>query len=186
MDTATAQTARSTRGLLAATGAGAVFEWYDFYLCIILAPYLPKIFFPVEYETASFLSAFTAYAIGFIVRPFGALLFGPLGDTLGRKHTFMMTIVFMGFAILYHRLIPNFRGNRLGFARDARGLTHRAGPSHRRRVFPAPRVYMAEFVPASRRGLHDGLDPDHAHHRLGAGDRGLHRDPRQIAGERVS
>ncbi len=155
MDTATVQTAHRTGGILAATAAGAVFEWYDFYLCIILAPYLPKIFFPLEYETSSFLSAFTAYAIGFMVRPFGGLLFGRLGDTLGRKHTFMMTIVFMGFATFTIGLIPTFA--EIGWTAPAilvalrivQGLAIGG-------EYAGAAVYMAEFVPASRRGLTTG------------------------------
>jgi predicted MFS family arabinose efflux permease len=155
MDTATARTARSTRGLLAATGAGAVFEWYDFYLCIILVPYLPKIFFPVEYETASFLTAFTAYAIGFIVRPFGALLFGRLGDTIGRKHTFMMTIVFMGFATFTIGLLPTFA--QIGWVSPAMLVALRIVQGLAiGGEYAGAAVYMAEFVPASRRGLTTG------------------------------
>jgi MFS family permease len=155
MDTATVQAARGTRGILAATAAGAVFEWYDFYLCIALAPYLAKIFFPVEYGTASFLSAFTAYAVGFIVRPIGALLFGQLGDTLGRKITFLITIVFMGFATFTIGLIPTFAEvgwispAMLVALRIVQGLA--VGGE-----YAGVAVYMAEFVPASRRGVTTG------------------------------
>ncbi len=155
MDAAAEQAAGSKRGLLAATAAGAVFEWYDFYLCIVLAPYLAKIFFPAEYETASFLSAFTAYAIGFIVRPFGGLIFGRLGDTLGRKYTFLMTIVFMGFATFTIGLIPDF--SQIGwlspamlvFLRIVQGLAIGG-------EYAGAAVYVAEFVPSSRRGVTTG------------------------------
>ncbi len=155
MDTATVQAVRGTRGILAATAAGAVFEWYDFYLCIVLAPYLPKIFFPAEYGTASFLSAFTAYAIGFIVRPIGGLLFGRLGDTIGRKLTFLITIVFMGFATFTIGLIPTF--GEVGWISPAMLVTLRivqglaVGGE-----YAGAAVYMAEFVPASRRGITTG------------------------------
>ncbi len=155
MDTATVQVTRGTRGILAATAAGAVFEWYDFYLCIVLAPHLPKIFFPAEYETAAYLSAFTAYAIGFIVRPFGGLLFGQLGDTIGRKLTFLITIVFMGFATFTIGLIPTF--SEVGWISPAMLVALRivqglaVGGE-----YAGAAVYMAEFVPASRRGLTTG------------------------------
>ncbi len=158
MDETAAQAARSThstRGLLAATAAGAVFEWYDFYLCIILAPYLPKIFFPVEYETASFLSAFTAYAIGFIMRPFGALIFGRLGDAVGRKYTIIVTIVFMGFAAFAIGMIPGFAQigwvspALLVFLRIVQGLAIGG-------EYAGAAIYVAEFVPASRRGITTG------------------------------
>jgi MFS family permease len=155
MDTSAVQATRSTRGVLAATAAGAVFEWYDFYLCIILAPYLPKIFFPVEYETASFLSAFTAYAIGFIVRPFGGLMFGRLGDTLGRKYTFIITIVFMGFATFTIGLIPGFAQigwlapAMLVFLRIVQGLAIGG-------EYAGAAIYVAEFVDARRRGMQTG------------------------------
>jgi MFS family permease len=155
MDTATVQVTRGTRGILAATAAGAVFEWYDFYLCIVLASYLPKIFFPAGYGTAAFLAAFTAYAIGFIVRPFGGLLFGRLGDTIGRKLTFLITIVFMGFATFTVGLIPTFAEvgwispAMLVILRIVQGLA--VGGE-----YAGAAVYMAEFVPASRRGLMTG------------------------------
>jgi MFS family permease len=155
MDTAAVRTVRAPRSLVAATGAGAVFEWYDFYLCIILAPYLPKIFFPVEYETASFLSAFTAYAIGFIVRPFGGLLFGGLGDTIGRKYTFIITIVFMGFATFTIGLIPSFEQigwispMMLVFLRIVQGLAIGG-------EYAGAAVYVAEFVDEKRRGATTG------------------------------
>ena len=176
MDTSAVQATRSTRGVLAATAAGAVFEWYDFYLCIILAPYLPKIFFPVEYETASFLSAFTAYAIGFIVRPFGGLMFGRLGDTLGRKYTFIITIVFMGFATFTIGLIPGFAQigwlapAMLVFLRIVQGLAIGG-------EYAGAAIYVAEFVDARRRGMQTGWIQITPTHRSGSGNSGLHFHP---------
>src|SRR4249919_543802 len=81
-----------------ASSLGTVFEWYDFYLYAILAPFFAALFFPPGNDTAALLSAFATYAAGFLVRPFGALVFGRLGDIVGRKYTFLVTILVMGFS----------------------------------------------------------------------------------------
>src|SRR5213078_1501040 len=81
-----------------ASSLGTVFEWYDFYLYATLAPFFAALFFPKGNDTAALLSAFAAYAAGFLVRPFGALVFGRVGDLVGRKYTFLVTILVMGFA----------------------------------------------------------------------------------------
>src|SRR5436853_7400436 len=78
--------------VIAASSAGTVIEWYDFYLYATLAPFLAPIFFPNDNPTASLLSAFATYAAGFLVRPFGAVVFGRIGDVIGRKYLFLMTI----------------------------------------------------------------------------------------------
>jgi MFS family permease len=87
---------------------GTVFEWYDFYLYATLAPFFAALFFPPGNETAALLSAFAAYAAGFLVRPFGALVFGRLGDLVGRKYTFLVTILFMGASTFAVGLLPTF------------------------------------------------------------------------------
>src|ERR671925_2154800 len=84
--------------VITASSIGTVFEWYDFYLYAILAPFFASLFFPSGNQTAALLGAFGAYAAGFLVRPFGALIFGRIGDLVGRKYTFLITIVFMGAA----------------------------------------------------------------------------------------
>ena len=84
------------RRVIFASSLGTVFEWYDFYLYAVLAPFFAVLFFPPGNQTAALLSAFAAYAAGFLVRPFGALLFGRIGDLVGRKYTFLITIVVMG------------------------------------------------------------------------------------------
>jgi NO-binding membrane sensor protein with MHYT domain len=94
--------------LIAATSAGTVFAWYDFYLYAILAKFFATRFFPPEHETAALLGAFAAYAAGFIVRPLGALIFGRAGDLYGRKYTFLVTITIMGFATFSVGLLPTF------------------------------------------------------------------------------
>jgi MFS family permease len=96
------------RRVIVASSVGTVFEWYDFYLYAVLAPFFAKLFFPSGNETAALLAAFATYAAGFVVRPFGAVFFGRLGDLVGRKYTFLITIVFMGFATFTVGLLPTF------------------------------------------------------------------------------
>jgi MFS family permease len=91
-----------------ASSTGTVFEWYDFYLYATLAPFFAALFFPPGNDTAALLSAFATYAAGFLVRPFGALLFGRIGDLVGRKYTFLVTIVVMGGATFLVGLLPTF------------------------------------------------------------------------------
>src|SRR5258707_5671169 len=91
-----------------ASSLGTVFEWYDFYLYATLAPFFASLFFPPGNDTAALLSAFATYAAGFLVRPFGALIFGRIGDLVGRKYTFLVTIVVMGTATFLVGLLPTF------------------------------------------------------------------------------
>jgi MFS family permease len=91
-----------------ASSLGTVFEWYDFYLYATLAPFFAALFFPPGNETAALLSAFATYAAGFLVRPFGALIFGRIGDLVGRKYTFLVTIVVMGTSTFLVGLLPTF------------------------------------------------------------------------------
>ena len=91
-----------------ASSLGTVFEWYDFYLYATLAPFFASLFFPPGNETAALMSAFATYAAGFLVRPFGAIVFGRIGDLVGRKYTFLVTIVFMGGATFLVGLLPTY------------------------------------------------------------------------------
>src|SRR5260221_7761602 len=91
-----------------ASSLGTVFEWYDFYLYATLAPFFAALFFPKGNDTAALLSAFATYAAGFLVRPFGALLFGRIGDLVGRKYTFLVTILVMGFSTAAVGFLPTF------------------------------------------------------------------------------
>ncbi len=109
-------------------------EWYDFYLYATLAPFFAALFFPKGNETAALLSAFATYAAGFLVRPFGALVFGRIGDLVGRKYTFLITIVVMGSATFAVGLLPTFADDRLGGADPPRELAAAAGTRARRRV----------------------------------------------------
>jgi MFS family permease len=94
--------------VITASSTGTVFEWYDFYLYAVLAPFFAALFFPPGNDTAALLSAFATYAAGFLVRPFGALLFGRIGDLVGRKYTFLVTIIVMGAATFAVGLLPTF------------------------------------------------------------------------------
>jgi len=91
-----------------ASSLGTVFEWYDFYLYATLAPFFAALFFPPGNDTAALLSAFATYAAGFLVRPFGAIIFGRIGDLAGRKYTFLITIIVMGAATFAVGLLPTF------------------------------------------------------------------------------
>ena len=96
------------RRVIFASSLGTVFEWYDFYLYATLAPFFASLFFPPGNDTAALLSAFATYAAGFLVRPFGALVFGRLGDLVGRKHTFLLTILVMGASTFAVGLLPTY------------------------------------------------------------------------------
>src|ERR1700704_1012602 len=100
--------AYSERFVIFASSLGTIFEWYDFYLYAVLAPFFAALFFPPGNDTAALLSAFATYAAGFLVRPFGALIFGRLGDIVGRKYTFLVTIMVMGASTFAVGLLPTF------------------------------------------------------------------------------
>jgi MFS family permease len=99
---------REERRVILASSLGTMFEWYDFYLYATLAPFFADLFFPRGNDTAALLSAFATYAAGFLVRPFGALVFGRVGDMVGRKYTFLVTIVCMGAATFAVGLLPTY------------------------------------------------------------------------------
>jgi hypothetical protein len=134
-----------------ASSLGTVFEWYDFYLYAVLAPFFAALFFPPGNQTAALLSAFAAYAAGFLVRPFGALLFGRIGDLVGRKYTFLITIVVMGGSTFAVGLLPTFAT--LGWAapilmvslRLLQGLALGG-------EYGGAATYVAEHAPNHRRG----------------------------------
>src|SRR4051794_22529443 len=96
------------RRVIFASSLGTVFEWYDFYLYATLAPFFAALFFPKGNDTAALLSAFATYAAGFLVRPFGALVFGRVGDLVGRKYTFLVTIIVMGLSTFAVGLLPTY------------------------------------------------------------------------------
>src|SRR5256884_4628718 len=94
--------------VIGASSAGTIIEWYDFYLYALLTPFLAPLFFPSDNPTAQLLSGFAAYAAGFLVRPFGAVVFGALGDIIGRKYTFLVTITAMGLATVVMGVLPTY------------------------------------------------------------------------------
>src|SRR3569623_983781 len=96
------------RKVIFASSLGTVFEWYDFYLYGSLAAIIAKQFFAGTDPNSAFIFALLAFAAGFIVRPFGALLFGRLGDMIGRKYTFLVTILIMGLSTFIVGLLPNY------------------------------------------------------------------------------
>src|SRR4029077_17046057 len=98
----------SERFVIFASSLGTIFEWYDFYLYAVLAPFFASLFFPAGNDTAALLSAFATYAAGFLIRPFGAIIFGRIGDLVGRKYTFLVTIMVMGSATFLVGLLPTF------------------------------------------------------------------------------
>jgi hypothetical protein len=144
-------TKREERRVIFASSLGTVFEWYDFYLYATLAPFFAALFFPKGNETAALLSAFATYAAGFLVRPFGALVFGRIGDLVGRKYTFLVTIVVMGSATIAVGLLPTYES--IGIAapilltalRLLQGLALGG-------EYGGAATYVAEHAPNHRRG----------------------------------
>src|SRR5438270_4955010 len=134
-----------------ASSLGTVFEWYDFYLYAVLAPFFAALFFPPGNQTAALLSAFAAYAAGFLVRPFGALIFGRIGDLVGRKYTFLVTIIFMGSATFAVGLLPTYES--IGWLAPILLVTLRLlqglalGGE-----YGGAATYVAEHAPAGKRG----------------------------------
>jgi len=94
--------------VIGASSLGTVFEWYDFYLYGLLATIISAQFFSGVNETTGFIFALAAFAAGFAVRPFGALVFGRLGDLVGRKHTFLITMSLMGIATFAVGILPSY------------------------------------------------------------------------------
>ena len=134
-----------------ASSLGTVFEWYDFYLYATLAPFFAALFFPSGNETAALLSAFATYAAGFLVRPFGAIVFGRVGDLVGRKYTFLVTIVFMGGATFLVGLLPTYQT--IGWAAPVLLVTLRLVQGLALGgEYGGAATYVAEHAPHSRRG----------------------------------
>jgi len=101
-------TPRNLGRVIAASSAGTLIEWYDFYIFGSLAVTLADVFFPSGGGAAALLSTLATFAIGFVVRPFGAIFFGYLGDRIGRKYTFMVTLLLMGGATFLIGVLPGF------------------------------------------------------------------------------
>jgi hypothetical protein len=144
---------RSHRRVIFASSLGTVFEWYDFYLYGSLAAIISKQFFSGVNETTGFIFALLAFAAGFAVRPFGALVFGRLGDLVGRKYTFLITIVIMGSATALVGVLPSyaqvgvFAPVALIALRLLQGLALGG-------EYGGAATYVAEHAPQGRRGLY--------------------------------
>jgi MFS family permease len=110
------------RFVIFASSLGTIFEWYDFYLYAVLAPFFAALFFPPGNDTAALLSAFATYAAGFLVRPFGAIFFGRIGDLVGRKYTFLITIMVMGASTFAVGLLPTFGNTELPVIGSVAGI----------------------------------------------------------------
>jgi MFS family permease len=144
---------RAHRRVIFASSLGTVFEWYDFYLYGSLSAIISRQFFSGVNETTGFIFALLAFAAGFFVRPFGALVFGRLGDLVGRKHTFLITIVIMGSSTALVGLLPSYAS--IGVAapillvalRLLQGLALGG-------EYGGAAVYVAEHAPVGRRGLY--------------------------------
>ncbi|EDT42221.1 MFS transporter [Burkholderia ambifaria] len=136
-----------------ASSLGTVFEWYDFYLAGSLAAYISKSFFSGVNPTAAFIFTLLGFAAGFAVRPFGAIVFGRLGDLVGRKHTFLVTIVIMGISTFVVGFLPGYAT--IGIAapvifiamRLLQGLALGG-------EYGGAATYVAEHAPANRRGFY--------------------------------
>lgn len=139
--------------VIAASSVGTLIEWYDFYIFGSLAPIIAKQFFPSTNPTAALLSTLATFAAGFIVRPFGALVFGRLGDLIGRKYTFLLTLVIMGGSTFAIGLVPGYAS--IGFAaplivlllRLLQGLALGG-------EYGGAATYVAEHSPPNKRGYY--------------------------------
>ncbi len=142
----------SLSSIIAASSAGTLIEWFDFFLFGSLASIISTEFFPKENPTAAFLATLATFSAGLVVRPFGALVFGRIGDIVGRKHTFMVTLSIMGFSTVGIGLVPNY--DTIGFLapllvlllRLLQGLALGG-------EYGGAATYVAEHAPPSRRGF---------------------------------
>ena len=144
---------QSEKKVITASSLGTVFEWYDFYLYGLLATHISKVFFSGVNETTGFILALGAFAAGFAVRPFGALVFGRVGDLVGRKNTFLITMGIMGLSTFAVGLLPGYESIGVAapiiliFLRILQGLALGG-------EYGGAATYVAEHAPNNRRGLY--------------------------------
>ncbi len=136
-----------------ASSLGTVFEWYDFYLYGALAPIIAKQFFTALDPSAAFIASLLAFAAGFFVRPFGALVFGPLGDMIGRKYTFLVTILIMGLSTFIVGVLPGYASIGVAAPVILIGLRMLQGLALGGEYGGAA-TYVAEHAPHGRRGAY--------------------------------
>ena len=141
------------RKVILASSAGTIFEWYDFYLAGSLAANIAQTFVPGTNDTAKFIFVLFGFAAGFAVRPFGALFFGRLGDLIGRKYTFLVTMTIMGLATFVVGLLPGF--DTIGYAAPVAFITCRLAQGLALGgEYGGAATYVAEHSPAHRRGFY--------------------------------
>jgi MFS family permease len=144
---------RSHKLVVFASSLGTVFEWYDFYIYGTLAVFFGKLFFPAGNETAAYLSSLALFGVGFSVRPFGALVFGRIGDLVGRKYTFLITILVMGLSTALVGLLPTYK--QIGFlAPVALVLLRLAQGLALGGEYGGAATYVAEHAPPGKRGFY--------------------------------
>jgi MFS family permease len=147
---------KEMRLVIAASSAGTVFEWYDFFVYGTLAPMIAAAFFPSDNPTLSLLLTWAGFAIGFGFRPLGAILFGYLGDKLGRKYTFLVTVTLMGAATAAVGMVPSEASIGLAapliviFLRILQGLALGG-------EYGGAAIYVSEHSPPRRRGFFTGF-----------------------------
>src|SRR6185436_13305606 len=95
--------------VIGAAAAGTLIEWYDFYLYAVLTPFLAPLFFPSSNPATSLIAGFATFGAGFAVRPFGAVVFGRIGDLIGRKFAFVLTVTLMGGSTVAVGLLPTYQ-----------------------------------------------------------------------------
>ena len=155
-NSATATSGSLTQGhkkVIFASSLGTVFEWYDFYLYGSLAAIIAKQFFSALDPTSGFIFALLAFAAGFAVRPFGALLFGRIGDMIGRKYTFLVTIVIMGLSTFLVGILPSYTTIGIAAPIILIGLRMLQGLALGGEYGGAA-TYVAEHAPMGKRGLY--------------------------------
>ena len=143
------------RKVIIASSLGTVFEWYDFYLYGALATIIAKQFFTALDPTSAFIFALLAFAAGFIVRPAGALLFGGLGDKVGRKYTFLATISLMGVSTMLVAVLPSY-STAGAFAPIALVVLRMLQGLALGGEYGGAAIYVAEHAPQNRRGAYTG------------------------------
>src|SRR5689334_21891080 len=136
-----------------ASSLGTVFEWYDFYLYGSLAAIIAKQFFSGLDSGSAFIFALLAFAAGFVVRPFGAIVFGRLGDMIGRKYTFLVTILIMGLSTFIVGVLPTYTSIGVAAPIILIGLRMLQGLALGGEYGGAA-TYVAEHAPQGKRGLH--------------------------------
>src|SRR5437762_12403386 len=139
--------------VIGAAAAGTLIEWYDFYLYAVLTPFLAPLFFPSTNPATSLIAGFATFGAGFAVRPFGALVFGRIGDLIGRKFAFVLTVSLMGGSTVAVGLLPTYQS--IGIAAPILLVTLRClqglalGGE-----YGGAAVYVAEHAPDGRRGYY--------------------------------